>query len=206
MAIRLEETFEVEAPAERVWSFLLDPRQVVRCLPGAELMEAQDEDTFTGRVRIKVGPVTASYQGKATYVERDAGQRLVRLVGEGRESGGSGSARMTMLSRLVELPGGRTEVRVEAELEVVGRIVQFGRGMIEEVNRQLFRQFASCARGQLAGPAEGAAADPPVGNPVDAPAPAPSPTGEPVRATSLLMGAVGALLRRFLGRLLNRGR
>jgi uncharacterized protein len=171
VGLKVEERFTVRAPAERVWSYLTDPQQVVGCLPGAELVEVQDEDTFVGRVRVKVGPVTASYKGKATFVERDPASRRVRMTGEGQETGGSGSAKMTMVSTLVELPDGGTEVRVEAEIEVVGKIVQFGRGMIDEVNRQLFRQFASCTQERLAEAASdhagGGVAAEPVEEPVE---------------------------------------
>jgi uncharacterized protein len=155
MALKIEETFQVEAPIARVWNYLVDPHQLVQCLPGAELVEVQDGTTFLGRVRVKVGPITASYKGKAIFVELDEESRQVRMVAEGQETGGSGSAKMTMLSTLVELRDGGTEVRVHAEIDVVGRIVQFGRGMIEEVNRQLFREFASCTQARLTRPTEG---------------------------------------------------
>lgn len=154
MSLRIEETFRVDAPAAAVWAYLIDPRRVVRCLPGAELLEAEDERTFLGRVRVKVGPVTAGYQGRARFVEVDEAAMRVRMTGEGRETGGAGSAKMTMTSHVVPLDDGGAEVRVEAELDLVGRLVQFGRGMIEEVSRQLFRQFADCVRATLAAEAE----------------------------------------------------
>src|SRR5215211_2696131 len=109
MAIKIEETFRVRAPIDRVWAYLVDPRQVVVCLPGAELTSVQDESTFLGKVKVKVGPVTAAYNGKVTITERDAAVHVVRMVGEGRESGGAGSAKMTMTSALAALPGGGTE-------------------------------------------------------------------------------------------------
>lgn len=150
--MKIEETFRVDAPAERVWAYLIDPRQVVQCLPGAELVEVEDDETFVGRVKVKVGPVTAAYKGRARFTELDEANRRVRMVGEGRETSGAGSAKMTMTSEVVELAEGGAEVRVEAEMDVVGKLVQFGRGMIEEVSRQLFRQFASCVQATLAQP------------------------------------------------------
>ncbi len=153
MAMKIEETFEVQAPITSVWEYLIDPQRVVGCLPGAELTEVQDERTFQGRIRVKVGPVTASYKGTARLEKVDEAEHRVRMTGEGKETAGAGSARMTMTSRLVELPGGGTQVEVQAEVDVVGRIVQFGRGLMEEVSRQLFRQFASCVQATLAQPA-----------------------------------------------------
>jgi len=153
VSLRIEETFQLQAPADRVWTYLTDPRQVVTCLPGAELTSVQDESTFFGKVKVKVGPVTAAYSGKVIITERDDVARVVRVVGEGRESAGAGSAKMTMTSALVTLPSGATEVRITADVDIVGKLVQFGRGMIESVNKQLFKQFTVCVRATLEPPA-----------------------------------------------------
>ena len=149
MAFKIEESFEVQAPVERVWEYLIDPARVAVCLPGAELLESRDDGSYLGAVKVKVGPVAMSYKGIVKFTERDEQGRVVRLVGEGREAGGGGSARLTMLSRIVALENRGSQVTVEAEVDLVGKIVQFGRGMIEEVSRQLFRQFAACAKQQL---------------------------------------------------------
>src|SRR2546423_152965 len=124
MAITIEERFQVRAPIDRVWRYLADPRQVVQCLPGAELIGEEGENSYLGRVKIKVGPVVASYNGKATIVERNDAEHMVRLVGEGRETAGSGSAKMTMTSRLASGADGVTEVHVSAVVDIVGKIVQ----------------------------------------------------------------------------------
>jgi uncharacterized protein len=200
MGTRIEEKFEVNAPAASVWAYLVDPSRVVRCLPGAELTEVVDDRTFLGKVKVKVGPVTVAYQGKVILVERDEAGRLVRMSGEGRESTGSGAARMNMESRLVALPSGATEVTVVAEVDIAGRIMQLGRGMIEQVSHQLFQQFAACVQATLEAEAA-AAASSTAGSP---PASPQSPREvEPVRAIPLLFttlwAAVAGFLRRLLG-------
>ena len=149
MSIKIEEVFEIQAHPDRVWTYLTDPRQVVHCLPGAELTSVQDETTYLGKVKVKVGPMVTSYAGKVVLTNRDDANRVVRLTGEGRESGGSGSAKMTMTSTVVALANGATEVRVAAEIDIVGRVAQFGRGMIESVNKQMFKQFTECVRTTL---------------------------------------------------------
>src|SRR5512137_3114863 len=106
MATRIEEKFEVGAPAASVWAYLVDPRQVVHCLPGAELTEVVDDRTFLGRVKVKVGPVTVAYQGKVLLEELDETGKRVRMSGEGRETAGAGAAQMHMESRLAPLPSG----------------------------------------------------------------------------------------------------
>jgi carbon monoxide dehydrogenase subunit G len=152
VAFKIEERFEVNAPVERVWRYLVDPRQVVECLPGAELTGQEDDHTFLGRVTVKVGPVTASYNGRAQLGAVDDATRTVQLTAEGKEKGGAGSAKLRMSSRVSALPNGASEVTVDAEVDVAGKIVQFGRGMIESVSKQLFRQFADCVRSTLAHP------------------------------------------------------
>jgi uncharacterized protein len=149
MAFKIEERFEVKAPVDRVWKYLIDPARVVQCLPGAELLESQDEHTFLGAIKVKVGPLTMAYKGQARFIEMNEELHQVRMVGEAREVGGSGSTRVTMLSTVVPLSGGDSEVAVNAEIDLVGKIVQFGRGMIEEVSRQMFRQFSTCVKQQL---------------------------------------------------------
>ena len=186
MAVRIEETFRVGAPVERVWRFLLDPHQVVQCLPGAELIEVQDERTFLGRVHVKVGPISASYKGRAELTEVDEQNHRVRMAGEGQDTKGAGSARMIMTSRITAADDGSAEVSVESEVQLVGKLAQFGRGMVEEVSKQLFRQFAECARQRLeaAAPADGgngsvAAPDDADRGLAPAAGPAPGPSSSP---------------------------
>ena len=146
MAFKIEERFEVQAPVERGWNYLIDPKSVVECLPGAELLEQQDERNFIGAIKVKVGPLSMSYKGNAKFTEVNEQTHQVRMVGDAREVSGSGSTKVSMLSTVTALPTGGAEVSVVADVELVGKIVQFGRGMIEEVSRQMFRQFSNCVK------------------------------------------------------------
>jgi uncharacterized protein len=149
MPFKIEEQFEVKAPVNRVWEYLIDPAKVVVCIPGAELLESQDERTFLGAVKVKVGPMAMSYKGLIKFTELDEQNHQVRMVGEGREAGGAGSAKVSMLSKVTPVDSGGALVVVSAEVDLVGKVVQFGRGMIEEVSKQLFRQFSACVKQQL---------------------------------------------------------
>jgi carbon monoxide dehydrogenase subunit G len=206
----------VRAPVERGWKFLLDPRAVVPCLPGAELGEVIDACTFTGHMKVKVGPVTLVYKGRLQFTEIDEAAHRVKLVGEGTDKSGGGSAQLAMES-VVRAIDGATEVAFFSKVDVAGRIVQFGRGMMLGVAQQLFKQFSDRARASLelaeaSSPIEAAA---PVGGvPMESPAgsatpaapaalAAPRPTlppAEPVSALSLLLKAFWAWLRRLFGR------
>jgi uncharacterized protein len=195
MSIKIEETFQLHAPIDRVWGYFGDPRQVVTCLPGAELTSVESETVFLGKVKVKVGPVTAAYNGKVTITDRDDVAHTMRLTGDGRESSGGGSAKMTMTSALVALPSGGTEVRVTADLDIVGKLAQFGRGMIESVNKQMFKQFTDCLRATL----ETTPVSPSV---VSAPAAAPpvhaAHEKDPVRLLPVVMRALWENIVRFL--------
>jgi len=190
MAFKIEERFEVQAPVERVWKYLIDPARVVECLPGAELVEMTDAQNFTGAIKVKVGPLAMAYKGKAKFTEVNEETHQVRMVGDAREVGGSGSTKVTMLSTVAPLPsGGGSEVVVNAEVELVGKIVQFGRGMIEEVSRQMFRQFSTCVRAKLE-----VVEDQPAEKPVETETKA-------VAAAPLAFRALWAIIARFFRRL-----
>ena len=149
MAFKIEERFEVQAPVDRVWKYLIDPQSVVQCLPGAELLEMQDDHNFLGAIKVKVGPLAMTYKGHGKFTEVNEETHQVRMVGEAREVGGSGQTKVSMLSTVAPLANGGSEVVVSADVDLVGRIVQFGRGMIEEVSRQMFRQFSTCVKQRL---------------------------------------------------------
>jgi carbon monoxide dehydrogenase subunit G len=203
MSLEVEEKFQVRAPVERVWQFLLDPQQVVTCLPGAELTEVLDARNFVGSMKVKVGPVTVVYKGKLQLTEIDATAHRVMMIGEGTEKNGGGSVRLSMQSVVRAIDGdGGAEVAVSSTVDLVGRLVQLGRGMMLGVARQLFKQFSDRARAQL----EAAVASPPVAEPLPhqvaaTPAAVEKAPVEPVRALPLLFSALFSAFARWLRRL-----
>ncbi len=192
MAITIRETFTVRAPVDIVWRFVTDPEMVVTCMPGAELQEAVDERTFLGNVKVKVGAITASYKGRVRFTEMDEREHTLQMIAEGRDTSG-GTAKGTVVGRLRPLPDGQTEVVAEANIDLTGRIMQVGRGMIQGVSQQLFQQFAASTKARLEAAQAGAAAAP------DVPAAA-----KPIRLVPLLMQALLAAIRRFFLRVRRR--
>jgi len=188
MAFKIEERFEVQAPVERVWKYLIDPKRVVECLPGAELLEQKDDQTFLGAIKVKVGPLSMSYKGQAKFTDLNEQTHQVRMVGDAREVTGSGSTKVSMLSTVTPLASGGSEVSVNADVELVGKIVQFGRGMIEEVSRQMFKQFSTCVKQHL----EVAEDPPPVAN-----SPETQTETKAVAAAPLAFRAIWAIIVRF---------
>lgn len=208
VAFGIQETFRVQAPVDRVWKYLVDPQQVVTCLPGAELTGDEGERVYLGKVKVKVGPVTAAYSGRAKLTEVNDAEHVVRMIAEGREAGGAGSAKLRMTSRVTAHPSGGAEVRVEAEVDVAGKIVQFGRGMIEAVSKQLFREFVGCVTARLEAPGAAATAAETSTAPERPTTPAPGPDAaamqKPVAVVPLILRALWASLTAWLARLLRR--
>src|SRR4051812_37670436 len=174
--LKIEERITVSAPPARVWKFLLDPARVAACLPGAKLDGVEDERTFLGTMKVKVGPVTMEFKGKATMSEVHEEERRVVLTGTGSDKSGSGSAKMAMESRIVPIDGGGAEIVVVADVDLAGKLVSFGRGMMVGISKQLFKQFAERVRAELA--SEPAASVPPAEAPPTPKAEEPAPKAE----------------------------
>jgi carbon monoxide dehydrogenase subunit G len=154
--MQITNSFAVKASPDVVYEFLLDVNNVVSCVPGAELSEVVDPNTFKGKVRIKVGPVTVSYNGTARITSRDAETRTATLEAEGKETTGSGSAQATTVMS-VAADGDESTVTLATDFTVVGRVAQFGRGIMEDVSRHLVGQAAECIQSKLQTPPAAAA-------------------------------------------------
>ncbi|HLH57592.1 MAG TPA: DNA-directed RNA polymerase subunit alpha C-terminal domain-containing protein, partial [Streptosporangiaceae bacterium] len=118
-----------------------------------------DGDVVTGRIRVKVGPISLTYSGKATFTDKDAAAHAVRVEAAGKETRGAGTASATVQANLDE-EDGQTRVRVHTSLNVTGRPAQFGRGVMAEVGGRLIEKFSAnlaeqLASGSGAGPAAG---------------------------------------------------
>ena len=188
--MQIENSFAVKAEPDRVYAFLLDVNNVVSCVPGAELSEVVDPNTFKGKVRIKVGPVTVNYNGTARITSRDADTRTATLEAEGRETTGSGTAQATTIMA-VAADGEASMVTLTTDFTVVGRIAQFGRGIMEDVSRHLVGQAAECIQSKLEGPppsAAPAAEASSTGSNSSSSAPAPAPAPAPASLDALALG------------------
>ena len=241
MALQIRESFEVAAPLDAVWTFINDPHNVVACMPGAALERIVDERQFIGSVKLKIGAVSAQYQGTITYTETDrASQQDDRLVIDfvGRKNGeefpggkatdysvivGGGTVSGTIVTQLEALGPQATRVNCESSIDLTGKIIQVGRGMIEGVSAQIIKKYVGNVRALLetapaaapaapdgAGAAGAAGADSAAGT---AP-PAAQPAAAPLRAApakedsinvlavvfKVLMDRVRAFFRRIFGR------
>lgn len=137
----LENSFEVDAGRDVAWRVLNDVERIAPCLPGAQLEEI-DGDEFKGSVKVKVGPITAQYKGKAEFIEQDEAGGKVVIKGSGRDTRGAGNANALITATLDEVSSSLTRVHVHTDLAITGKVAQMGRGVMGDVSAKLMGQFA----------------------------------------------------------------
>jgi carbon monoxide dehydrogenase subunit G len=191
--MELSNEFQVGVPPDQAWKVLTDVERIAPCMPGAELKEIEG-DEYRGVVKVKVGPITAQYKGKATFVEQDEAAGRVVLRAEGRDTRGQGNANATITATMYP-QGSGTHVSVVTDLTVTGKVAQFGRGVLADVSAKLLGQFVDCLEKNVLsgsanlGVAPGSPASPqanpsrpappsppPAASPPEPAGPAPSPT------------------------------
>jgi carbon monoxide dehydrogenase subunit G len=148
--VQLEHQLSVPAPIDVVWPALLDPQRVAPCVPGATLTGV-DGDSFTGTVKVKVGPITLLYKGTGTFTEHDEQARRAVLKASAKDTRGNGTVNATVTLTLTE-EGDRTTGIVATDLSITGKPAQFGRGMIADVGGKIIEQFSACLSEKLAVP------------------------------------------------------
>ncbi len=139
--MKIEDEFRVDVPIDEAWKVLLDVERIAPCMPGAQLQEIEG-DEYRGIVKIKVGPITAQYKGAARIVETDENAHQVVLKAEGRDTRGQGNASATVTATLTPAGSG-TVVHIDTDLNITGKVAQFGRGVMADVSSKLLGQFAT---------------------------------------------------------------
>jgi carbon monoxide dehydrogenase subunit G len=178
--MKIANEFTVSVPIDKAWTVLIDMEQVVPLMPGAQLVGHEGED-YLGKVKVKVGPVTSEFNGKARFLERDDTAHRALIDGRGKEARGTGNAAATVTLQLHEA-GDCTRVTVDTDLKVVGKLAQFGSSMLQQVSEKLLGQFVDALEAKLAeGKAPAPAAE-------AAPRLAPAPEPEPIDLLELTGG------------------
>jgi carbon monoxide dehydrogenase subunit G len=198
--MQLENSFTVGAPPERVFAYLLDVNKIVGCVPGAELSEVVDPNTFKGKVKVKVGPITVAYNGTARIADRNPTEHTATLEAEGRETTGPGSARASAVMSVTADPAGSL-VKIVTEYSVAGRVAQFGRGVMEDVSRRIVNEMAACIKANVEAAEPASDAGGPGASRTVSTAPGEVATAKPVNAFGLLFSVLWARVRSvFSGR------
>ncbi|MCV2490117.1 SRPBCC domain-containing protein [Geodermatophilus sp. YIM 151500] len=146
--VQLENSFTVPVPVDDAWRVLLDIERIAPCMPGAAL-DSVEGDSFTGRVKVKLGPINLTYQGRASFIEKDEAAHRAVIDAKGKDQRGNGTAAATITANLAA-EGSVTRVDVLTDLSITGRPAQFGRGVMTDVGNKLLGQFADKLAAQLA--------------------------------------------------------
>jgi carbon monoxide dehydrogenase subunit G len=224
--VKLEQSFEVDAPVEQVWTALIDLEKVAPCLPGASITGHDDDGTYHGEFQVKLGPTTASYRGTVRIESADADAHTATLAARGSDKRGQGGASATIVNTLHATESGGTRVEAVTDFTITGRLASFGRGgMIKDISNRLMKDFAGCLQQRLvaepagdltadeAAASAGAApategkspaevsgtAPPPQSTPAPAP-PAPAAPAKPIKGFSLFFGVLLDRIKRLFGR------
>ena len=142
MAEQIVNEFTVNRPIDEAWPIICDVERIAPCLPGAELEEIEG-DVYRGKVKVKLGAVSAQFKGEAQFVERDDAAHQARLKAKGRDTGGRGNAEADIVAGAEALSPTSTKCTVTADLHITGKVAQFGRGIMGDVSKKLMDQFAT---------------------------------------------------------------
>lgn len=214
--MELTNEFVIPRPVDETWTILNDLEFIAPCMPGAQLTEIEG-DEYRGQVKIKVGPITAAYKGKASFIEQDVANKVAKLKAEGRDPR-QGNANALVTATMAPAGDDATTVTIHTDLALSGKIASFGRGAIEDVSKKILGQFSDNLRDKLAegaapvapaapAPAADEAAAPseaPVIRKIDAPEPEPvdilsvAPDSVTKKALPILGALIGLLILRFL--------
>ena len=226
--VKLEQSFEVDAPVEQVWTALIDLEKVAPCLPGAAITGHDDDGTYHGEFQVKLGPTTASYRGTIKIESADAETHTATLAARGSDKRGQGGASATIVNTLHATDAGGTRVDAVTDFTITGRLASFGRGgMIKDISNRLLRDFAACLQQRLAtepagaltgdeaaasagaaaaadpeaapdAPAQAAPSTPPPA--AETPPPAPAPAAKPINGISLFFSVLAERIKRLFKR------
>jgi uncharacterized protein len=156
--MKIANQFTVSAPIEQAWDVLCDLEQVIPLMPGAQLTGHEGDDTL-GKVKVKVGPVTSEFSGKVRFVEQDREAHRAVIDAKGKEARGTGNAAATVTA-LLQADGEKTNVSVDTDLKIVGKLAQFGSGMLQQVSEKLLGQFVESLEAKLASEKNGSQVTP----------------------------------------------
>jgi carbon monoxide dehydrogenase subunit G len=185
--MKLEHSFQVPAPPDRALALLLDPEQVLPCLPGAQLTEVVDPRYWKATMAVKLGPVGMDFATEVKFVQVDEAAGKVRMQASGRDVRGKGGAQADIDAAVAAVDGG-TLVNMATDVRFSGQAVQLGRpSVVQDVSTKLVSQFAECLRAQMSTDVE-VAHD------------AAERSEKPLSGFSLMLAAIRGWFRRLFGR------
>lgn len=157
--MKIQHDFTVERPIAEVWEFFQDVPAVADCLPGAELKEDKGDNVYAGVVSVRLGPMTAAFEGEAT-ITPDPDSHSASIAGKGVDKRGGSRGQVDVSYALAAAEAGTTRVDIDADVTLSGPAAQFGRtGLVNEISKRLINEFVECLEGKLGAGSKEAAAE-----------------------------------------------
>jgi carbon monoxide dehydrogenase subunit G len=148
--MRFENEIEVAQPPKELFAFLTDVERVAPCLPGASI-DGREGDEYTGSMKVKVGPITGTYKGKMRFLEQDEDALRAVMSARAAEVNGQGDAEAKITTRIEQAGDESSRIRMETDLQMRGRVAQFGRGAMEKISQRMFDEFARNLEREMSG-------------------------------------------------------
>ena len=133
----------VALPRERLWTYLMDMRNVGECLPGVDTVREVDPDTYLGTMRLRVGPISLRFEGTVKVVERNREQWLAVMQAEGNDRAAGGAVKARIEMRLADDGPDRTQLEVVTEATVLGKVGEFGQPVMRKKADSIMQEFAT---------------------------------------------------------------
>jgi len=199
MKVELNKIFPLECNADDAWAQLKDIKQVAGCIPGAEISDGTSDTNYTGKVKLKIGPVSLAFNGDVDVKEVDAEKKQLQLVATGKDSKGSSTATMDLTAYIRDGETTETEMIGDAVVSLNGKLVSFGGRMITQVADQILDQFADNFRELLPQSSSEGSTDTPTDSAV-AEKPAPSkPKSNEINALGLMWSIFVGWIKKLFG-------
>ena len=155
--MRFENEIEVAQPPAELFAFLTDVERVAPCLPGASI-DGREGDAYKGSMKVKVGPITGTYRGTMRFLEQDEDALRAVMSARAAEVNGQGDAEAKITTQIEEAGEDSSRIRMETDLQMRGRVAQFGRGAMEKISQRMFDEFARNLEREMAGGGDAAGA------------------------------------------------
>src|SRR5688572_32886819 len=131
--MRFENRFEVGAPIDAVWDAVLDVERVAPTVPGARVLERVGDDAYKVAIKVRVGPMSMTYNGEVEITERDESAHRAVMKARAKESRGQGTADADVTMELASRNGG-TAATVDTDVKLTGKVATLGQGVLKDVS------------------------------------------------------------------------
>jgi carbon monoxide dehydrogenase subunit G len=147
--MKFTQSAQIPVAREPLWDFLMDVPKVAKCLPGVERVTKIDDTTYEGALVVRVGPIRLNLQGKILLEEQNKNDWRAALRAEAKDRMAAGAVNGKTSMTLKELSADQTELLVETDVNILGKIGEFGQPIIRKKADSMLKEFVENIKRQL---------------------------------------------------------